>query len=100
MRFEKHPKAVSGALRDRFRAGEVFGSFEKRTLGLEPGPPDPESRVFTIWPPRLPNSEHSGNINPEISWKETFSVANENYPFITCMFVAYYVEYLANSAVK
>ena len=33
MRFEKHPKAVSGALRDRFRAREVFGSFEKRTPG-------------------------------------------------------------------
>ena len=31
VRFEKHPKAVSGALRDRFRAREVFGSFEKRT---------------------------------------------------------------------
>ena len=30
--FEKHPKAVSGALRDRFRAREVFESFEKCTL--------------------------------------------------------------------
>ena len=29
--FEKHPKVVSGALRDGFRAREVFGSFEKRT---------------------------------------------------------------------
>ena len=29
--FEKHPKVVSGALRDSFRAREVFGSFEKRT---------------------------------------------------------------------
>ena len=29
--FEKH---VSGALRDDFRAREVFGSFEKWTLGL------------------------------------------------------------------
>ena len=29
--FEKHPKAVSGALRDRFRAREVIGAFEKRT---------------------------------------------------------------------
>ena len=28
-----------------------------------------------------------------------FSVANEIYPFISYMFVAYYVEYLANSAV-
>ena len=34
VRFEKHPKAVSGALRDRFRAREVFGAFEKRTPGL------------------------------------------------------------------
>ena len=33
VRFEKHPKAVSGALRDRFRAREVFGAFEKRTPG-------------------------------------------------------------------
>ena len=31
--FEKHPKVVSGALRDGFRAREVFGSFEKRTPG-------------------------------------------------------------------
>ena len=36
--FKKHPKAVSGALRDRFRAREVFGFFEKRTpeVGLKP----------------------------------------------------------------
>ena len=34
VRFEKHPKAVSGALRDHFRAQEVFGSFEKHTPGL------------------------------------------------------------------
>ena len=34
VRFEKHPKAVSGALRDRFRAREVFGAFEKRTPDL------------------------------------------------------------------
>ena len=33
--FEKHPKVVSGALRDGFQAREVFGSFEKRT-------PDPD----------------------------------------------------------
>ena len=33
--FEKHPKVVSGALRDVFRAREVFGSFEKRTPGQE-----------------------------------------------------------------
>ena len=31
VRFEKHPKVVSGALRDGFRARDVFGSFEKRT---------------------------------------------------------------------
>ena len=31
--FEKHPKVVSGALRDGFRARDVFGSFEKRTPG-------------------------------------------------------------------
>ena len=34
--FEKHPKVVSGALRDGFRAREVFGSFEKRTPGTDP----------------------------------------------------------------
>ena len=33
VRFEKHQKVFSGALRDRFRAREVFGSFEKRTPG-------------------------------------------------------------------
>ena len=33
--FEKHLKVVSGALRGGFRAREVFGSFEKRTPGLE-----------------------------------------------------------------
>ena len=33
--FEKHPIVVSGALRDVFRAREVFGSFEKRTPELE-----------------------------------------------------------------
>ena len=33
-RFEKHAKVISGALRDSFRAREVFGSFEKRTPGL------------------------------------------------------------------
>ena len=42
VRFEKHPKAVSGALRDRFRAQEVFGSFEKRMPGLKPRLLDPE----------------------------------------------------------
>ena len=31
--FEKHPKVVSGAFWDGFRAREVFGSFEKRTPG-------------------------------------------------------------------
>ena len=35
VRFEKHPKAVSGTLRGRFRAREVFGPFEKRTPGLK-----------------------------------------------------------------
>ena len=39
--FEKHPKVVSGALRDGFRARKVFGSFEKRT----PGHLGSESRV-------------------------------------------------------
>ena len=39
--FEKHPKVVSGALRDGFRAREVFGSFEKRTPGLKPEPLTP-----------------------------------------------------------
>ena len=34
MRIEKHPKVVSGALRDGFRARDVFGSFEKRTPGV------------------------------------------------------------------
>ena len=31
VRFEKHQKAFSGALRGPFRAQKVFGSFEKRT---------------------------------------------------------------------
>ena len=31
VRFEKHQKAFSGALRGAFRARKVFGSFEKRT---------------------------------------------------------------------
>ena len=37
--FEKHPKVVSGALRGGFRAREVFGSFEKRTPGIESSSP-------------------------------------------------------------
>ena len=33
VRFEKHQKAFSGALRGAFRAREVLESFEKRTPG-------------------------------------------------------------------
>ena len=33
VRFEKHQKAFSGALRGAFRARKVLGSFEKRTPG-------------------------------------------------------------------
>ena len=33
VRFEKHQKAFSGALRGAIRGQKVFGSFEKRTLG-------------------------------------------------------------------
>ena len=33
VRFEKHQKAFSGALQGAFRARDVLGSFEKRTLG-------------------------------------------------------------------
>ena len=35
VRFEKHQKAFSGALRGAFRAREVLGSFEKRTPGRQ-----------------------------------------------------------------
>ena len=34
VRFEKHQKSFSGALRGAFRARKVLGSFEKRTPGL------------------------------------------------------------------
>ena len=36
---------------------------------------------------------------PKLSWKEMFSVAVKIYPFVTCMFLAYYAKYLANQAV-
>ena len=45
------------------------------------------------------DGEHHVNINPQLSWKEMFSVVNVIYPFITYMFVAYYADYLENSAV-
>ncbi|KAL9974915.1 hypothetical protein ACROYT_G012018 [Oculina patagonica] len=45
------------------------------------------------------DSEPQMKINPELSWKEMFSVASAIYPSITYMFLAYYAEYLANSAV-
>ncbi|XP_078356656.1 uncharacterized protein LOC144641517 [Oculina patagonica] len=45
------------------------------------------------------DSKSQMNIFPELSWKEMFSVASKIYPFITYMFLAYYAEYLANSAV-
>ena len=35
VRFEKHQKAFSGALRGAFRAREVLGSFDKRTPGVK-----------------------------------------------------------------
>ena len=52
VRFEKHQKAFSGALRGAFRAREVLGSFEKRTpeRDLNLGPPDFKSSAPTTRP--------------------------------------------------
>ena len=43
--FKKHPKVVSGALRDGFWVREVFRSFEKRTPGLK-APSDVVSKAL------------------------------------------------------